>query len=95
MRLMLWTMKIGIFSLVVMLISQIQIGEKRICEHVHTMTQSSLVQGPVNWISQKFDHSDGIAKAGHAPTKSSHAASPHEPESLRGRLSGLLKRSDK
>lgn len=90
--------KLAVLAVVIMLISQIPVGQKRICDHVADITQSRFVTGPVLWISDRFDFSDGRkagAKGDRALAKrnargSSPASKPAN-ESDSDRLSGLLK----
>lgn len=55
--------KLTVLAVVIMLISQIPVGSKRICDHVQDITRSKLIQGPVLWISDRFDFSDGKGRA--------------------------------
>lgn len=97
--------KLGVLAVVIMLIGQIPVGSKRICDHVADVTHSRFVMGPVLWISDKFDFSDGrrhigpgtkaVARADRSTeskrTRSATGSSQNESTNSE-RLSGLLKR---
>jgi hypothetical protein len=99
-KLFLLSLRIGTLAFVVLLFSQVQVGAKRICDHVRDMTQSRLVQKPIQWITGKFDFKGGEIRAesaenapGHAKGKSSRAAGESDvTNSDKDLLSGLLKR---
>ncbi len=100
--------KIAVFSVVILLIGQIPVGQKRISDHVRDITGMSLIQTPVNWIARKFDFAANGAAApktvaggknekGSGRTEISRSTSSDNSVSDssgsdRGRLSGLLKR---
>ena len=94
--------KIAVFSIVVLLIGQIPVGQKRISEHVRDITASPTVQKPVNWIAHKFDFvsNGGVAPVdpNNDPNKIQHNNNPasnsptDQSSAERSRLSGLLKR---
>lgn len=98
-KLFLNCMKLAIIATVVLVTSQIQVGEKRICDHVRDITHSGAVQRPIHWIAEKFAFIEGhgTSKADHAePSRLrksgfSRAAGSEHAESERERLSGLLK----
>ena len=77
-RLFLFGMRIGTIAFVALLFSQVHVGEKRICDHVRDITQSSLVQTPIHWITGKFDFKGGEihAEDGEKMEETSHARAP-------------------
>ena len=92
--------KLLVLTLVILLISQIPVGQKRICDYVRDVTLSPFVQGPVVWIADKFDFSDGkhhhsaTAQADRGSSKRSNNAtgSRHDSESDTDQVSAFLKR---
>lgn len=93
--------KISVLALVAMLVSQIEVGQKRICDHVHDVTQARFVQGPVHWIAERFDFSDGKAHSLHSrksvrvdrvDQRTTRATDSYQASTSDGEsLSGLLK----
>lgn len=90
--------KLGVLAVVTMLISQIPVGTKRICDHVQDVTRSKFVQGPVLWVADKFDFSDGkgqaarvASKADRGEAKRSARTTSSDGNSDKEILSGLLK----
>lgn len=87
--------KIGVLAVVVMVISQIPVGQKRICDHVQDITQSRLIQAPIHWIADRFDFSDGKAPPALAAAKrraTRTTGSDQVSESDQDLISGLLKK---
>jgi len=91
-RLTLFVVKITLFSIVVLVISQIPVRSKRICDHVRDVVQHALIQKPVHWIGATFNFLEGH-KAVHAgmAQKPSNVNDAEHSESDKSRLSGLLK----
>jgi len=89
-KLLLGTIKLVGFSTVVLLIAQIPVGSARICEHVHKVTRTQLVQGPIHWVSTHFAHNNGKIKA-NPSSDSKKGTGLKQNESNESRLSGLLK----
>lgn len=86
-------LKILAFAAVVLIIGQIPVRGRRICDHVRDVVTHHFVQKPVRWISSTFNFLEGH-KAVHADAVSRDARradSPEHNESDRSRLSGLLK----
>jgi len=54
--------KTVVLTIVVLLVSQIQINGKRICDHVGEITKSSAVQKPIYFLSDHLDFSEGKVK---------------------------------
>jgi hypothetical protein len=101
-RLILLGLRFGVLAAVVLLFGQIQVGAKRVSDHVRDITQSQLVQKPIRWITGKFDFKGGeiraeLAEDGKGPDRAKGKTSRTAGESDvagsdRDLLSGLLKR---
>ena len=50
---------IGIFAI---LISQVQVGDKRITDHVHALIKTKMIQTPVKWVVHHFNHATAYHK---------------------------------
>ena len=89
------TLKFVVIASVILVIGQIPVGERRICDHVFDVTNSKWVQKPIHWIADRFvfiDHKyvHGISKINRNEGKNPRAADS-EPIQDRSRLSGLFK----
>jgi hypothetical protein len=51
--------KTAILTVIVLLLSQVNVQGKRICDHVADITKSSAVQKPIQVLSANFDFTDG------------------------------------
>lgn len=56
------TFKVAVLTIVVLLMSQIQVNGRRICDHVGDIALSSAVQKPIQVLSQNLDFTGGKAK---------------------------------
>lgn len=92
-RFALTLMKVTVFSIVVLVISQIHVGNKRICDHVRDVVQHGTVQYPLHWIAARFNFLEGhkAIRAGSSRDTDAEETGSESSESDRGRLSGLLK----
>ncbi|MBI3543142.1 MAG: hypothetical protein HY075_07705 [Deltaproteobacteria bacterium] len=96
-RMALFGLKLLLFSVIVLVVSQIPVGHQRICDHVRDVVQHAHVQHPIRWVAARVNFLAGTRlegnKPGHAEAeKGSRATGPAEhSESDKGRLSGLLK----
>lgn len=52
-------LKSTVFTIIVLLMSQIRIGTMRICDHVGALVNSQRVQSPIRMVSSNFDFTDG------------------------------------
>ncbi len=57
-------LKVTALTLIVLLMSQIRIGTKRICDHVGDLVNSPRVQSPIRLVSSNFDFTDGRKTSG-------------------------------
>ncbi len=55
--------KTAALTAIVLLLSQVQVKGKRICDHVGDITQSSAVQKPIQVLSANLDFTDGKSSA--------------------------------
>jgi hypothetical protein len=90
-RLILGCLKLTTIVAVVLIGSQITVGDKRICDHVQSATQSRLIQAPIEWIATKFDHAATSSKTLQKLSHEGTASLEHSKHD-KIRLSGLLKR---
>jgi hypothetical protein len=52
-------LKTTALTIIVLLMSQIRIGQLRICDHVGALVNSPKVQSPIRVVSSNFDFTDG------------------------------------
>ncbi len=58
MKLLSLVVKISLFSILVMVLSQIPVGGRRICDHVGDLVHSPSVVGLTKWVARTFDFKD-------------------------------------
>ncbi len=99
-KLIVAALKISLFCVITLLVSQIPVGSKRICDHVGAFANSAPVTRGLTWVADKFDFTGGklakIRAAEKTPSKNlpggqSSNHSPEAPAADRERVSALLK----